>query len=222
MNFQRINESFFEFSEKILAYIINLFYYFILALPLVLVGLFIKDGIFGYPLFFIPLVTLYILGLKSLVYVAYMILIKKKKYYKPYFWISLKENFVQVYLYYLVFVTLLYFGLTSTIVLINTVSELFWILFNLIIIIILPIIIFSTLQFSLYEKKSIKQIFNNSIILSLMFGVISVAMTIILGIIIYLFPKNIFLIICLMPAYSTLYVLLYYILDKKNLTKNRG
>lgn len=42
---------------------------------------------------------------------------------------------------------------------------------------IVPNVIYTTMQFALYETKSIKEIINNSFLLSAMSGIITVAMT---------------------------------------------
>ncbi|MGX7072074.1 hypothetical protein ACWOAQ_01175 [Helcococcus kunzii] len=222
MNIERVIEFFFEFSYKVLAYVINLVYFIVLTIPLYLIGLLVEGGLIKYAFLFIPLTALFLVGLKNLVYTSYMILIKKKLYYKPFFWKSLTDDFFRVYSYYLIVVSLLYFGLTSTYFIINTVSQGFWVLFALICLLILPNIVFTTLQFALYEPKPILQTIKNSYILFLMLGVVSLAMTILLGVIIYLFLKNLIMVTVLMPLYSALYILIYLLIDNKRLKKDRG
>ena len=215
MNIEKIMNYFFDISYKILAYIINLVYFIIFISPIFILGIFVKGGIFKYALLFIPLAALFLVGLKNLIYTFYMILIKKKLYYKPFFWKSLKDGFFRVYLYYLIVVTLLYFGLTSTFVIIDTVSNGFWLLFALICIFILPNIIYTTLQFALYESRNILQVIKNSYILFLMLGVVSLGMTLLFGLMVYLFFRNILLAVLLMPLYSTLYLVIYLLIDNK-------
>ncbi|MFM1564615.1 hypothetical protein [Helcococcus ovis] len=219
MNYNRMFEWLYAFSEKILAYLINIFYTFILTLPLILVGLFIKGGnIIKFPILFIPLVTLYFMAIKSLTYAIYKIIFKNELYYKPFFLKSLRENFIKNYFYYFVAVSLLYFGLNSTYVMIVKVNTMFWILFALIIMMILPNIIYSTIQFALYETKSIRETINNSFLLSAMYGIITVAMVFIFIWIAYNFPKYPFKIIAIgIPIYSLILAYIHkLILSKLN------
>lgn len=204
MNYNRMIEWLYAFSEKVLAYLINIFYTFILTLPVILVGLLIKGGdVISYPILFIPLITLYFMAIKSLTYAIYKIVFKNESYYRPFFLYSLKENFMRNYLYYFIAVLLLYFGLNSTYIMIMRVSGAFWILFALIIIMIIPNVIYTTMQFALYETRSIKEIINNSFLLSAMYGIITVAMTFIFVWMAYNFPKFPFRVIAIgVPIYS--------------------
>ncbi len=217
MNYHKFVEWFFDVGEKVLAYVINIFYLTILALPLILVDSVIKESIDSIPLLFIPLTALYAMGLKSLTYAFYMIYFKNRIYYEPFFIRSLIDGFFKKYIYYLFSIALLYFGLTSTSILMTNISGWFLILFFMIILFVLSHLIFTTIQFALYEKNSMRNIINNSIILSFSYGVLTLGLVIILAGIIYYYPINAFLVVTIgLPAYSILLILVQKIIEKRN------
>lgn len=215
MEFTRMVERFFEFSEKLMVYFINAFYMILVAIPLVFIAPMFEQGILNLPLIFIPLVSLYAMGLKSLTFAFYKIYVKKNLYYKPFFWKSFFEKFPSRFGYYLITISLLYVGLTSTFTLIANVSNLFWILFTLITLILLSNIIYTTIQFALYDDVYVMDIVKNSMLLSLMYGVITVGMTIILAALIYYYPSRTFLVVTVgMPIYSMLLIFVQFIIEK--------
>lgn len=197
MDGQKFVEWFFSFSEKVVAYVINTFFIILFALPLLLIDLTFTEDMVKTPLIFIPLVSLYLIALKCTIYAGYMVFVKEKEYYKPHFFISLKDRFVSNYIYYLISVSLLYVGLNSTYILITTISQWFWMLFAMIIIMIVPNILYTSLQFAIYEKNDLKSIVNNSIILTFMYGIISLLLIMFFVFLVYRFPINPFLVVAI-------------------------
>lgn len=197
MDGQKFVEWFFSFSEKVVAYVINTFFIVLFALPLLLIDLTFTEDMVKTPLIFIPLVSLYLIALKCTIYAGYMVFVKEKEYYKPHFLISLKDRFVSNYIYYLISVSLLYVGLNSTYILITTISQWFWMLFAMIIIMIVPNILYTSLQFAIYEKNDLKSIVNNSIILTFMYGIISLLLIMFFVFLVYRFPINPFLVVAI-------------------------
>lgn len=219
MNGQKFVEWFFSFSEKVIAYVINTVFVILFALPLLLVDLTFSEDMLKIPVFFIPLVSLYLVALKCTIYAGYMVFIKEKEYYKPHFLISLKDRFVANYIYYLISVGLLYAGLNSTYILITTVNQWFWMLFAMIIIMIVPNILYTSLQYAIYEKNDLKNIVNNSIILTFMYGIISLLLIMLFVFLVIRFPINPFLVVTVgipLLAASLVYV---HILIKNNQKK---
>lgn len=215
MNYYKFVEWFMNFSEKVVAYLINTFFIIVLALPMILVDLMFKESIFKLPLFFIPLVSLYLIALKCTTYSWYSVLTKSKLYYGMYFVESLKDKFFKTYIYYIIATTFLYFGLTSTFILTQEISQWFWILFVFIILAIVPNIIYSTIQFAIYDTKSLKFIVNNSIILSFMYEIFSLGLSIIFSIIVYRFQYNPFIVLSVgIPAFAILLLLVQRIIEK--------
>lgn len=219
MNYNKMSQWFLEFSEKFLALVINLIYLSLFTMPYFLVEMLFKNSLIKIPLVFIPTMTLYALAIKSLVYTIYMIVKKNGSYYKPFFFTSLKDRFVKSFLYYLISITILYIGLSSSWVLIHEISNAFWIVFAFISIVILTNIIYTTLQFALYDQEDLKVIVKNSFILTVMFGVISIAMYIILAWMIYNFQFMPFQIIFIgMPIYSGLILFVYLLMERRKKT----
>lgn len=219
MEFNKVSEWFLSVSEKILAVVINSVFSLVLIAPLILVDLFFKSSLLKIPVLFIPLSALYAMAIKCTVYAYYMIFVKQKLYYKAYFFQSLKENFAMCYIYYLISIGLLYIGLSSTWILIHNVSQWFWVLYVFLVLFILTNMIYTTLQFALYENNKLDSIVKNSMILSFMFAVISVAMTIILAWMIYKIQYIPFKIIFLgMPAYAGLILMVHLLIDRQGLS----
>lgn len=94
-------------------------------------------------------------------------------------------------------------GLNSTYILIITVNNWFWILFALIVILIVPNIIYTTLQFALYEENSLMETVKNSMILSLMYGIITIALTLVFVWLVYSFRTHPFRVVALgIPGFA--------------------
>lgn len=215
MNGQKIVEWFFSFSEKVIAYVINIFFVILLALPLVLVDLTFSEDMLKVPLIFIPLASLYLLALKSLIYAGYMVFVKKKDYYGLFFIEALKDRPLISYLYYLVSVGLLYIGLNSTYILITSISQWFWMLFLMIILLVVPNILYTSLQFALYEKTSIKNILTNSVVLTFMYGLISIILAVFFAFLVYRFQFNPFLVVTIgIPVLTAILIYVQTIIDR--------
>ncbi|MDO5026241.1 MAG: hypothetical protein Q4E50_00255 [Tissierellia bacterium] len=216
MNYNRMSEWFLEFSEKLLAILINLIYLGLLTMPYFLFEILFKQSIVKIPLVFIPVVSLFAMAVKSLIYTIYMIVKKNGSYYKPYFFISLKDRFLKSFLYYLISITILYIGLSSSWILIHEVSSVFWLVFAFVSIVILTNLIYTSLQLALYEQENFKLIIKNSMILTLSLGVISIAMYIILVWMIYSFRMMPFKIVFIgIPVYSVLLFLIYLLMENR-------
>lgn len=214
MNYQKMVEWFFDISEKIMTYVINVIFLIMLALPLLIVDFATKEILIRIPILFIPLASLYAMGLKSIMYAFYMVYFKNKLYYKTYFIKSLTDDFIKQYLYYIVTIALLYFSLTSTYYLIQNISHWFLILFSLIVLFLLSHIIYTTIQFSLYENDSIKSVIYNSIILSAGLGVVTIGLVIILAALIYFYQYHTIKVVVLgIPIYSFLLILVHKIIE---------
>lgn len=214
MKWQKIVEEFFSFSEKVVAYIINTFFVILFALPLVLVDLTFSEDMLKTPLLFIPLASLYLVALKSTIYAGYMVFIKDKSYYGIYFIESLKDRSLTSYIYYLVSVGLLYIGLNSTYILIGAVGQWFWLLFAMIIFLLVPHILYTTLQFALYEKTSIKSVLNNSVVLTFMYGLISIILAALFSFLVYRFQFNPFLVVTVgIPVLAAILIYVQTIID---------
>lgn len=214
-----MSEWFLEFSEKFLALVINLIYLAIFTMPYFLAEMLFKQSLIKLPLVFIPIATLYAFSIKSLVYSIYMIVVKDGSYYKPYFFTSLRDRFLKSLIYYLLSITILYMGLSSSWILIHEVSNIFWLVFAFISIVILTNIIYTTMQLALYEQEDFKMIIKNSFILTVGFGVISIAMYLILVWMIYNFQFMPFQIIFIgMPVYSGLIFLIYLLMERRKKT----
>lgn len=195
MDGQKFVEWFFIFSEKVVAYVINVFFVILFALPLILVDLTFTEDMIKTPLIFIPLVTLYLVALKCTIYAGYEVFVKDGYYYKPYFLKSLVDRFFSNYLFNLICVSLLYIGLNSVYIMIQDISKLFYVIFFMIILLLVPIILYTNLQFALYEKTSLRDMINNSVILTFMYGIISIIIAVAFSFLVYRFQFNPFLVV---------------------------
>lgn len=195
MDGQKFVEWFFSFSEKVVAYVINVFFVILFSLPLILVDLTFTEDMIKTPLIFIPLVTLYLVALKCTIYAGYEVFVKDGYYYKPYFLKSLVDRFFSNYLFNLICVSLLYIGLNSVYIMIQDISKLFYVIFFMIILLLVPIILYTNLQFALYEKTSLRDMINNSVILTFMYGIISIIIAVAFSFLVYRFQFNPFLVV---------------------------
>lgn len=195
MDGQKFVEWFFIFSEKVVAYVINVFFVILFSLPLILVDLTFTEDMIKTPLIFIPLVTLYLVALKCTIYAGYEVFVKDGYYYKPYFLKSLVDRFFSNYLFNLICVSLLYIGLNSVYIMIQDISKLFYVIFFMIILLLVPIILYTNLQFALYEKTSLRDMINNSVILTFMYGIISIIIAVAFSFLVYRFQFNPFLVV---------------------------
>lgn len=195
MDGQKFVEWFFNFSEKVVAYIINTFFVILFALPLILVDLTFSENMVKMPLFFIPLATLYLVALKCTIYAVHQVFVKDGMYYIPYFLRSLIDRFFANYLFNLVALTFLYIGVNSAYILIDTISKWFYILLFSIIFLLIPIVLYTNMQYALYEKTKFKDILSNSVILTFMYGIISIIIAFGFAFLVYRFQFNPFLVV---------------------------
>lgn len=220
MNGQKFVEWFFSFSEKVVAYVINVFFVILFALPLLLVDLTFKEDMIKTPLIFIPLVTLYLVALKCTIYAGYSVFIKDGYYYKPYLLKSLVDRFLLNYLFNLVCISLLYVGLNSVYIMTQEISKLFYLIFFMIILLLVPLILYTNMQFAIYEKTSIRDMINNSIVLTFMYGIISIIIAVAFSYLVYRFQFNPFLVVVVgIPAISAILVYVHTLIEKNQ--KNR-
>lgn len=220
MNGQKFVEWFFNFSEKVVAYVINTFFVVLFAIPLLLVDLTFSEEMIKTPLIFIPLVTLYLVALKCTIYAGYEVFVKDGYYYKPYFLKSLVDRFFSNYLFNLVSISLLYIGLNSVYIIIQDVSKLFYVIFFMIILLLVPILLYTNMQYALYEKISIRDMLNNSVLLTFMYGIISIIIAPLFSFLVYRFQFNPFLVVTVgIPAISAILVYVHTLIEKNQ--KNR-
>lgn len=219
---KKILELFYTFSEYFIAYIINAFFTLLLTLPLILIGLLLKVPVTKVILVFIPLCALYPLAVKNLIFSFYNLVYKNREYYGLYFIKSLKSNFFRNYTYCLVVTALLYVGIVSSLILVNTVSPFFFVLIALISIIIVPHAVFTTISFALYDGIDLKTILHNSLILSFMYAPLSLALTIMIGFLVITYKTHPFIVMALgLPLLSGVIVYLWMNISK-NIKMNEG
>lgn len=175
MDVHKLVEQFYAFSEYLVGFVLNVIYLFVLALPLILIDMMLPQYITKYAIPFIPLAALYGMALKSATYAFYSIFVLKKSYYGLYFWHSFKENFFQSYLYYLIVTSLLYIGVSSSLILIELISPFFWVLMTLIVFALLSNLSYMTLQMALYDNLTMYQMMKNAITLTIIYAIISIA-----------------------------------------------
>ena len=220
MDGKKFVEWFFSFSEKVVAYVINVFFVVLFSIPLLLVDLTFSEDIIKTPLIFIPLVTLYLVALKCTIYAGYEVFVKDGYYYKPYYLNSLVDRFFSNYLFNLLCISLLYIGLNSVYILIHEISKLFYALFFMIILLLVPILLYTNLQFAIYEKTSLRDMIYNSVILTFMYGIISIMIAFAFSFLVYRFQFNPFLVVTVgIPAISGILVFVQTLIVKNQ--KNR-
>lgn len=223
MNAQKFVEWFFSFSEKVVAYAINTIFVIIFALPLLLIDLTFTEDMLKTPLLFIPLVSLYLIALKCTIYTGFMVVIRDKEYYRLHFLHSLKDRFLTSYVYYLISVSLLYVGLNSTYFLIESVNQWFWMLFAMILLLLVPNILYTSLQLALYEKTSIMNILNNSVLLTFMYGIFSILLTVLTVFLVYSFQFHPFLVVTVgIPVLAAALILVQTIIDNNQKKQKVG
>lgn len=216
MNSQKFAEGFISFSQYVTAYIINVFYVLLFVAPLYLVDLLTKESIDKLPLLFIPLVSLILISIKGFLFASYRILIKKNTYFDPAFWQSVKSNFFRDYFYYIVVFGLLYLSVTSLGILSTLYGQWLKVFSAIIIFAFVSNIIYSTIQMAFYEKVSFVDLTRNSLILTIMFGIISVGMTIILSYIsATLISRPVMLIMIGAPLIAVLLLAVYQLINTK-------
>lgn len=215
MDGQKFVEWFFSFSEKVVAYVINVFFVVLFAIPLLLVDLTFTEDMIKTPLIFIPLVTLYLVALKCTIYAGYEVFVKDGYYYKPYFLKSLVDRFLSNYLFNMLCISLLYIGLNSVYIMIQDISKFFYVIFFMIIFLLVPIILYTNMQFALYEKTSLRDMINNSIILTFMYGIISIIIAVAFSFLVYRFQFNPFLVVTVgIPAIAGILVFVQTLIVK--------
>lgn len=217
MNKEKLLDIYFTFSEYVVAYMINVFYVLLLITPLYFFDFFIKENIMNVAGMFIPLIALFGMALKSLTYAFYMIYLQGRLYYKPFFWKSLSNNFLITYLYYLAVSALLYFSVFAGINLSHKFGSVFIVFMWFSILVFTSNMIYSTIQFAIYEKIPILSLVKNSFILSLVFGLLSVAGVIVL---VYLSYKMVtspwWLATVALPIFSGVLIVIHKLIESKN------